>query len=171
MCKVKELCETTKKITIVTFDNTEITGDWFTDDERIKVDTKVNVTEAEENEYYKLLRDNNLCESDVSRWYTSRKREKDTIYITEHAIKRIRQRCGWNKKTALRMVSKVVDKGRRAEKEKGYVGKWMNRRLSQQQGEGYWNMIYGDHLYVFRFENLLTVFHMPNKGTIEASFA
>ena len=52
---------------------------------------------------------------DPSFWFNDIK-DNDNIYVTMHAAKRLKERTGWNKKAAARMLEKVQKYGIREDK-------------------------------------------------------
>lgn len=161
--EVVELSSSKKRVTVTLKDGREITGGWFTDGAPEKVQGKVNATVGEEREVARILGENGLSESDMQGWHISRLRKEGNVYITDHAMERMRGRCGWNRKTAMRMVGKVVESGTPAEEAKGWLKPYL-RHVASKQDENYWNVIFGGHLFVFRHESLITVMCLPNKA-------
>ena len=88
--------------------------------------------------------------------------EDNLIRITEHAYCRMKQRNGWNRKTADRMIDRIYDNGKRMEQVKGYVKLWLKDKVST---DPYGNdfVLYGQTVYVFRENALITVLHIPTR--------
>lgn len=83
------------------------------------------------------------------------------IKVSRHAEMRIRERQGLNKKSIERMAQKAFDKGIRHEQTKGNLNKWLTSKYFVNQQAN--NLrIYGDYLYVFDGNILVTVFRVPN---------
>ena len=91
--------------------------------------------------------------------------DNNMIWITEHAYTRIKQRNRWSRKTADRMVQKVYDSGKRPEEIKGYLKAWMREKINEDNN-GNDFVLYGEMVYVFRENALITVLHTPSKGYI-----
>lgn len=79
----------------------------------------------------------------------------DTVYVTRHAEKRLKERVGWNRNTQNRMVKKVVDGGRYAEDIKGSLGIFLRKKLALNPGT---MIVYGQYLYIFRDSYLITAY-------------
>ena len=78
------------------------------------------------------------------------------IIVTEHGMKRIRERVGLKKKAVERHVLNVLSKGTPAAKTKGSLKKWLDAKKETDQyvktpwaaeRTEYW--VYGDKFYVF----------------------
>lgn len=85
------------------------------------------------------------------------------IKITDHGYTRLKQRNGWGKKTADRMVHKVYREGLRYKDIKGYVKIWLKKRHNSEESDC---VVYGKNLYVFKDGNLVTTFHVPSRETV-----
>lgn len=84
----------------------------------------------------------------------------EEIVITEHAYLRMRQRNGWSKKTANRMIKRIYVNGLRPEELKGYKKKWIiYRKYNGSQNDEY--VLYGDHVYIFNGNVLITSYQLP----------
>ena len=91
--------------------------------------------------------------------------ENNSIRISEHAYCRMKERNGWNKRTADRMVSRVYDNRQRLEQIKGYLRGWIKSMISaDKRGNDF--VLYGQAIYVFREKVLVTVLHAPSKGYV-----
>ena len=88
----------------------------------------------------------------------------DTIYISEHAFNRIKERVGLNRRSTMRMIHKVYDQGIRGEKVKGYINIWLKKkRRSSFQNEEV--VLYGKFAYIFKNKILITVIPVPNRSS------
>lgn len=97
------------------------------------------------------------------------KDEKDTVYLTNHAIERMRERNGWNEKTSFRMAAKIHDKGiNLVEKNMGYLSMWAKRKKERSPECDY--ILYGNYVYVFAGNVILTSENPPTRETILRSF-
>ena len=91
--------------------------------------------------------------------------DNNMIWITDHAYARMKQRNGWNRKTSDRMVSRVYDSGQRPEQIKGYLKAWVKAKVSEDvNGNDF--VLYGQSMYVFRENALITVLHIPSRGYV-----
>lgn len=80
------------------------------------------------------------------------------MYVTRHAKKRLHEREGTKKSAVYRKASLVLERGYKVEETKGRLRRWVD---SNRTGEE--NMrIYGDKLYIFVGESLITVYQVPN---------
>lgn len=81
------------------------------------------------------------------------------MYVTRHAKKRLHEREGTKKSAVYRKASLVLERGCTVEETKGRLRKWL-----EQNRTGGENMrIYGDKLYIFVGETLITVYKIPNE--------
>lgn len=80
------------------------------------------------------------------------------MYVTRHAKKRLHEREGTKKSAAYRKASLVFERGYRIEETKGRLRRWVDSCCNGTE-----NMrIYGDKLYIFVGETLITVYQVPN---------
>ncbi len=84
------------------------------------------------------------------------------IEITKHAYLRMKQRNGWSKKTANRMVSRIYNSGKRPEEVKGYLRAWINTKVDENAAEKDF-VLYGQQLYIFIDNAMITVLPTPSK--------
>jgi hypothetical protein len=164
MCSVKSLNDSERRVNVITKDGRKYYSSWYIDNGE-KIDGINNCTESEIAAYNKLLLDYNLNEEDIETWYVSRKREKENLYISDHAFKRMKERCGWSKKTALRMVEKIYENGQDISEIKGYLAPWAKQREERQNDKEY-SLLYGKFVYVFSENTLVTVVPTPQKGKV-----
>lgn len=87
----------------------------------------------------------------------------EEIVITKHAYMRMKERNGWNRKAARRMVSRVYSEGVRPDHVKGYLKNWVNTKY-EYRNEGDEYILYGDKLYIFNGKTMLTVLHTPARS-------
>ena len=87
----------------------------------------------------------------------------NTIFISEHAFKRLKERTGWTKKTSFRMLKRVYDTGLRHESIKGYISIWVEHKLTSRYSDCDECVLYGRHLYLFNDKILLTVLTAPSR--------
>jgi hypothetical protein len=87
------------------------------------------------------------------------------LIVTEHAYARMKERNGWNKKTATRMVTRIYKNGTRPEQVKGYLKCWINSKREYGNAENEY-ILFGDMLYIFRGKVMLTVIHTPPRAII-----
>ena len=89
----------------------------------------------------------------------------NNIHITEHAYKRAKERCGWNKGSIERMISRVIEKGINIKDVKGSLRPWAEVKL--EQGGFAESRIYAETLFVIRNGRLITLYHVPGKVRIQ----
>lgn len=83
------------------------------------------------------------------------------IVITDHAYSRLKERNGWSKKSSDRMIQRVYEKGLRASQAKGYAKKYMQFRQEEHPEDE--QILYGETLYVFNKNILITAFGIQQK--------
>ena len=165
MCKIEDLNKSKKRITVITNDGKSYVSEWIGDDSETD-ETYINCTKSELSEYDNILKKHNISPDNVKTWFVSRRREKDTIYISDHAFMRMKERCGFNKKTAIRMVEKAYEKGTDISNVKDYLSTWAKKQeLRLEEGER--AILYGDFVYRFCYDTLVTVIHKPQKGKVQ----
>lgn len=82
------------------------------------------------------------------------------INISNHARKRRRERCGFNKKAGERMARKAFHEGITHAHTKGNLNKWVTSLFFKAKKAD--NIrLYGDYAYIFCGEVLVTVIVIP----------
>lgn len=157
MCKVKDIEECAKRVCVHTMKGETFASEWFFDDERKNTYGADIFTRLEKEHYERVLKENNLTEKDVKKWSVNREKasEKDCVFISRHAFDRMRERNGWNKKTAMRMTKKIYDNGLDPDEVKGEYRPWARYRA--QTHPDCMLKFYGQSLYVFQNNILITV--------------
>ena len=90
------------------------------------------------------------------------------ITITNHGVKRLRQRLGIPKKSCYRTAQKAFDCGIKSSDVKGEAYNFLRRTALKNISTN--NVIvYGKFLYVFSNETLITVLHAPKDIEFNAS--
>ena len=163
MCVTKPLAEAERNLVIELKNGEKLCSETYTIDERVEGDF---FTDYEDIIKERLLEANGYTTKDVQTSYIARKKEKEYVYISDHAFERLKQRNGWNKKTALRMIKKVYDDGKTPGEISGYVGKWLDHKKYSYGRKNDHFKVYGDHAYVFNNNTLLTVLAIPTKRSI-----
>ncbi len=90
-------------------------------------------------------------------------RNSSTIVISEHAYVRLKERNGWNRKAATRMIDKVYRRGLRPKQIKGYLKYWINRK-AEYGVEGSEYVLFGEKLYIFMGNVMVTVIPIPSRS-------
>ena len=158
MCKVRDIETCEKKVVIYLWDESYRASEWFKDDERKNSYSDDRFTQAEEDRYLSLREEHGIKDEDIEHWAIQRnKTEEDCIYISRHAFDRMRERNGWNKKTALRMVKKIYDNGLNPGDVKGEYQSWVRDRAKKHPEVIM--KFYGQMLYIFDNKVLVTTIH------------
>lgn len=84
-------------------------------------------------------------------------------YISIHAYQRMKERLGWSRKTANRMVKKITEAGVSIATVPGYLGQW--GKAKQLMGDDSQYLLYGRAIFVFRDNILVTVEHAASRET------
>ena len=92
--------------------------------------------------------------------------EEETIYISKHAFQRMKERQGWSKSTAARMIKKVFDSGIASDRINGYRSLWIKLKDNYHSKSDHTYILYGDYIYIFIKSILVTVEHIPPKLSI-----
>ena len=80
--------------------------------------------------------------------------------VSKHAEERLKERCGFNKKTCERMAQKAFDEGIAHNQTKGRLNKWVTSLYFRNKSAN--NIrLYGDKAYIFCGETLVTVMQIP----------
>ncbi len=97
------------------------------------------------------------------------KRERNdysSIQICDHGYERLKERNGWSKKTAKRMINKVYLNGKHPDELKGYLKQWfLNKGRYESEIDEY--IVYGDYMYVFKNKVLITAYNIPCRERIK----
>lgn len=81
--------------------------------------------------------------------------------ISNHARQRMKERCGFNRKTQDRMAQKAFKEGITHKQTKGRLHKWVTSLFFKNCNAN--NIrLYGDNAYIFCGETLVTVIPIPN---------
>lgn len=89
--------------------------------------------------------------------------EEISLSISKHAYERMKERNGWSKKAADRMLEKVYFGGIRPDKVKGYLKGWINRKADMYEDDREF-VLYGEKLYIFNEGTMLTVLPVPTRS-------
>lgn len=80
--------------------------------------------------------------------------------ITKHASKRMKERCGFNKKTQDRIAQRAFEFGIKHSETKGNLNKWVTSLFFSNVKAN--NIrLFGDNAYIFAGETLVTVIPIP----------
>lgn len=82
------------------------------------------------------------------------------VTVSKHAVRRLKERCGLNKRSVQRMADKAFTDGIRHSDTRGRLNKWVtslyfyNRTADNIR-------LYGDKAYIFAGSTLVTVIQIP----------
>lgn len=89
--------------------------------------------------------------------------------ISNHARKRMKERCGLNKKSQGHIVQKVIESGISHKQTKGRLNKWITSLYFKNKSAN--NIrLYGDKAYIFSDKTLITVLQIPENLTKDLKF-
>ena len=91
------------------------------------------------------------------------KKDDDTIYISEHAMDRLRKRLGFNRSAAYRMTKKAYEKGITKDNIDGYLKTWIEAKTANSCNSGSDYRVYGQYVFIFNKNVLVTVYNMAQK--------
>lgn len=97
------------------------------------------------------------------------KKEKDTVYISDHAMKRLRKRLGFNRSAAYRMTKKAWEEGLTRDKVDGYLRTWIEKKMESHPEDGSDYRIYGQYAFVYNKNVLVTVYNMVQKESYKVT--
>lgn len=81
--------------------------------------------------------------------------------ISNHAKQRMKERCGFNKKSQERMAEKAFNEGITHKQTRGRLNKWITSLFFKNCNAN--NIrIYGDNAYIFCGKTLVTVIPVPS---------
>lgn len=83
------------------------------------------------------------------------------LKTTEHARIRLKERNGIPKSAIVRMTERVYTNGIKREDTKGRLRIYLDEQYDKNGGFGDELRVYGDYLYVFHEQTLITVFTVP----------
>lgn len=84
-----------------------------------------------------------------------------SLVVTKHAQKRLKERCGVNKKSADRMAKKAYELGMTHSETTGNLKKWVDSLYFYNETANQIRL-YGDKAYIFHNEKLITVIQIPH---------
>ena len=85
--------------------------------------------------------------------------------LTNHAKTRMKQRCGLSKKSSKRMAEKALECGIKHSETTGRLHKYMSGLYVAHKRKGADIRIYGDKVYIFCEDVLITVLQVPSDLT------
>ncbi|WP_295094525.1 hypothetical protein [Ruminococcus sp.] len=95
------------------------------------------------------------------------------VCITDHAIKRLKQRMGLGHRAALKMAETAFKKGLNHSETRGSLNKYISAQALEYQKKGNCIKVYGEMVYIFGstgktetgedFGVLITAWYIPNE--------
>ncbi len=89
----------------------------------------------------------------------------ENLMISRHAYTRIKERNGWNRKAAIRMIPRVYSEGLRPSQVKGYLRQWVGEKVANAR-PGHEFILYGERLYIFNGGTVITVLTAPTRAQV-----
>lgn len=87
--------------------------------------------------------------------------EAVTLIITKHAQKRLKERCGLNKKASERLAKLAYEHGIKHNETTGNLRKWVDSQYFYNETAN--NIrLYGDKAFIFSDYKLITVLQIPH---------
>lgn len=87
--------------------------------------------------------------------------EAVTLIITQHAQKRLKERCGLNKKASERLAKLAYEHGIKYNETTGNLRKWVDSQYFYNETAN--NIrLYGDKAFIFSDYKLITVLQIPH---------
>lgn len=84
------------------------------------------------------------------------------VRVSKHASQRLKERCGLKKKSVHRMADIAFMKGMKEEDTSGQLNRFMVKLYCTNMDAN--NIrIYGNYIYIFCGETLVTVLHVPHR--------
>ena len=161
MCKVNTFRNADKRMMVITKNGKKFYSRWY-------ADNNSGNEEIKEQAYEDVLKIHKIKETDVARLVVNvNVEDKDTVFISEHAMIRMKERNGWTRKTSVRMVKKIYETGLDPKQMKGKRATWAMRHSSGNCDLRY----YGDFLYIFRDNILVTVIPEPQANKFSHEMA
>jgi len=86
-----------------------------------------------------------------------------SAHVSDHGMQRLDERCGLNKRAAVRMAARAHAEGLPTEATHGPLKRWLSEREASNE-RGAFCRIYGDHVFIFgRNAVLITVLFLPHE--------
>ncbi|MGN0242371.1 MAG: hypothetical protein ACI4CS_11835 [Candidatus Weimeria sp.] len=166
MCEVRDVTEAKKTIVYVLKDGTEgVTKPFYFTGKKALMEEEADNELAEE-----IFAASDIDINDVEKWHTRSFLEPGYIYISDHAMLRLKKRLGWKKSTAMRMVKKIYDVGEDKEGADNIVKRWLDykEKTVSTPREGIYYRIYGQYIFIFDGQILVTAYNMSNPAAMRS---
>jgi hypothetical protein len=82
--------------------------------------------------------------------------------VTKHAEKRMKQRLGLNRKASCRHATMVLNKGKKHNEASGRLKRYLDKLFLEYKSSNN-TRVYGEYVYLFNRNNLITVFEIDKK--------
>lgn len=164
MCKVKEAKEKQKKLVVQFTDGKEVVTEAFEDPDPYWIDEN-GLSEAERRKLTNVLTWRGRSEEEVKDVWSIKLEEEDTVYLSKHAVERMKERNGWSKKASMRMTKRIFDTGKRSDDLDGNLKKWVKSKEGRIDNSYY--IVYGKNAYIFGGNTMITMIHLPGKAAMQ----
>lgn len=86
------------------------------------------------------------------------------VIVTKHAEERLKERLGLNKKSCARIAKKAYELGKTHTDKNSTLNNYLKRKEHIAEGTTRYTVakIYGEHIFIFDENILITTFEMPN---------
>ena len=83
------------------------------------------------------------------------------IIISAHAYERANERLSWSKPILDKMALKAYEQGKKHSETKSHLNKYISKLYLQYRSANN-TRVYGENVYIFSNETLITVYKLPN---------
>lgn len=118
-----------------------------------------------------IIRENNLDPDSIVWTRSKRILSDDTVYVSEHALQRMKERAGFSKSAGLRMAVRAYERGTRITPSTAALRHWFARKNLLYNGSTYYTTFikYGNFLYVYKNTVLITMYPFDEKHIYDHS--
>lgn len=165
MCTVREISDTRKAVDYVLKDGSRGTTAPF------EFDDEMGERTLEDPVIAGALEASGIAMDDIDDWHVRAYLEPDVIYISDHAMMRLKKRLGWKKNAAIRMTKKAVEEGLTRDDVDSTLKNWIEYKetnTNYNSSSDIHYKIYGQIAYVFDRQVLCTVYNLTAKETVKA---
>src|SRR5690242_1601287 len=83
-----------------------------------------------------------------------------TPSITDHARERAKERLGWNDSAITRMAERALNEGVTHSQTRGRLNRYLGKLYMEHRTANN-SRVYGEHVFIFCNQVLITVLHLP----------
>lgn len=83
------------------------------------------------------------------------------MYVTKHAIKRVKERTGLKKKLSEKLLTKALESGLQHKDVKGKLRKYVDWLFFEHCQTNHNIRIYNDYVFICSNDAFVTIFHIP----------